>query len=619
MGMNMATQDRKRRVAAQTGIYLAVIAAIAVVANVLATGWYKRIDMTKTERHTLSKGSARLVSNLSKPLQVEACVTRGLAQLDAFVRDLTDLLKEYDRAGGDKFDFTIIEANTEELRERCQEAGLQPMAFGETSATSGGDQASIAQGFMGLIFKYGSEKEVIPLHPSQTQGFEFWITNKIREIRDKAEDIKHRIGVVTGKDELKLSDTNLIAKQGGGQGAPSIQAILERSFPFYKIEEVELKEDAAIDAELDGLIVTQPRKDFTDRELQRIDEFLMRGGKSLAVFASAVNLKPQDASMTAELNLHNLDKLLLGYGIDLKKNAVLDHGAQFSLPVMTQTGKIDSIRHPGIAHVIADPRFEEDEQRLDTQFAAFFRMEEVAFPFPSTLEIRDGKQPDGVKYTVVARTTENASVVTEPTVDMKLKREWLSKPPYTQQPIAAAVEGKLKAAFSNGSKSELDYPEQAQEPSRILVVASSLFLTNPFAYAGNGPELGPQFQMFGGVGGDPQLQMIAQPYAQRYLTNTILAVKNTLDWMSGDTDLLAASAKILQEPNLTYADIDPPKITAADDEASIKKKDEEYRVARQTLQNRVQWSLTFGMPLLFGLFGIGRWWQRQNKKSEPRI
>src|SRR5690606_39858781 len=113
--------------------------------------------------------------------------------------------------------------------------------------------------------------------------------------RRSSDLIKHRIGVVTGKDELKLSDTNLIAKQGGGQGAPSIQAILERSFPFYKIEEVELKEDAAIDAELDGLIVTQPRKDFTDRELQRIDEFLMRGGKSLAVFASAVNLKPQDA------------------------------------------------------------------------------------------------------------------------------------------------------------------------------------------------------------------------------------------------------------------------------------------------------------------------------------
>ena len=36
----MATQERKRRVAAQTGMYLAVVLGIAVVVNVLASGAY---------------------------------------------------------------------------------------------------------------------------------------------------------------------------------------------------------------------------------------------------------------------------------------------------------------------------------------------------------------------------------------------------------------------------------------------------------------------------------------------------------------------------------------------------------------------------------------------------
>ena len=35
-------------------------------------------------------------------------------------------------------------------------------------------------------------------------------------------------------------------------------------------------------------------------------------GKSLAVFASAVNVKANDATMNATLNLHGLDKLLDG-------------------------------------------------------------------------------------------------------------------------------------------------------------------------------------------------------------------------------------------------------------------------------------------------------------------
>jgi hypothetical protein len=153
----------------------------------------------------------------------------------------------------------------------------------------------------------------------------------------------------------------------------------------------------------------------------------------------------------------------------------------------------------------------------------------------------------------------------------------------------------------------------------VLVVASSLFLTNPFAYAGNGPDLGGQFAMMGGVGGDQQLQMFAQPYASRYLTNTILSVKNTLDWMSGDTDLLATSAKILREPNLTYASVSKPKISAEDDEAGIKKKDEEYRQARKNVQRNVQWSLTVGIPIFFAAFGVLRWRRRESKKNQRLV
>jgi ABC-type uncharacterized transport system involved in gliding motility auxiliary subunit len=615
----MATQEQKRKAAAQTGLYLVVITAIIVVANLLSVGKYGRFDWTKSERYTLSQGSARLVESLKDPIQVEAYITKGSAQLDTFVRDLVDLLKEYERGGKGKFKFTLIEAKTEEQREAAKEAGLQEMAFQEASAT-GEDQASIAQGFMGLVLKYRSEKGAIPqLHPSRAEGLEFWITNKIREVRDKADDIKHKIGVVTGKDELKLSDQNLVPKQGKG-GSPSIQTILEQAFPFYKLEEVTIAEDKEIDKDFVGLIITQPRKDYTEKELRRVDEFLMRGGKSLVVLASAVTLKPQDATMSASLELHGLDKLLLGYGIDMKKNAVLDFGAQFRLPIVTQTGAVSSIRHPGIAHVINDPRFNEDEKPLDAGFAAFFRMDELAFPFPSSLELLPDKQPkDGVKIYPVARTTTNATVLTDATIDMKLKPDWKPKPPYKQHIIAAVAEGKLKSSFAGSPAEGVKPNERAPQDSRVLVISASQFVTNPFAFAGNGPDLGGQFAMFGAVGGDPQLQMIAQPYAQRYLTATILSVKNTLDWMSGDTDLLATSAKIIGEPNLTYSSVKPPKIEAEDDEAAIKKKDDEYKASRKQLQTAVQWSLTIGMPLFFALFGLIRWRMREGQRDQVKL
>src|SRR3954471_10164672 len=234
--------ERRARAAAETSVYLVVIAAILVVVNIIAyLAIHKRVDVTRNERYTLSQGSARLVGSLKTPLHVDAYVTKGLPKLDAFVRDLTDLLKLYQQKGSGKFEYTIIEAKTEDQRQAAKEAGLKDVAFGESSET-GEDQASIAQGYMGLVFKYGSEKDTIPIiQPDRADGLEFWISNKIREIRDKADDLHHKIGVISGKEEIKLSDTNLIPAQGQ-RGGPSIKGIIDQAFPFYKVEDVDLKD-----------------------------------------------------------------------------------------------------------------------------------------------------------------------------------------------------------------------------------------------------------------------------------------------------------------------------------------------------------------------------------------
>ena len=154
--------ERRTKAATQTGIYLLIVAAILVVANVISFGAYKRIDMTKNERFSLSKGSARLVRDgLDKDLQADVYVTRGLPKYDAFIQDLTDLLTEYERAGN-HFKYTVIEAKTDDERKAAKEAGLQEATFGEGSKT-GKDQALLSKGFMGIAFKYGSEKEAIPI------------------------------------------------------------------------------------------------------------------------------------------------------------------------------------------------------------------------------------------------------------------------------------------------------------------------------------------------------------------------------------------------------------------------------------------------------------------------
>jgi hypothetical protein len=607
--------EKKTKAATESGVLILIIAAILIAVNALGVlGLHKRVDTTKNEKFTLSKGSGNLLRSLKQNMEVTAYVTKGLPKLDAFVRDLRDLLQEYKESSGGKFDYSITEPKTDDEKKVAKDAGLVEQPFGEASDTE--DKAAVAQGFMGIVFKYGSEKDAIKfIPPGENSGLEFWITNKIREIRDKGDNLKHKVGVLSGHDEIKLTDTNLVPSQGQ-KGGPSIQTIITQNFPFYSFADVDLKAgESEIDDALDGLVITQPGKDLTEKELRRIDQFMMKG-KSLAIFASQVNEKANDATMSATLSAHGLDKLLDGYGITMNKDVVLDFGRSFHVNMLTQGG-IASARFPDLLDVTDDSRFTGNETLLDTAFPGFFRLPEVVVPFASSIAIHPDKQPE-VKMSVVARSTPRSIAETGDTVELKPFKKWQPKGTWTQFSIAAQMEGTLKTAFPSGDKMGIDSPEKSAKASRVFLVSSSGFLTNPFARAGNGTEMS-QFGMNMPMGQDEQLLQLAGPYAQEGLTQTILAFKNTLDWISGDTDLLAVSAKIIQDPNLVYGDVSKPSFGDNESDDQVRKHEEEMKQARKHTQDVVTWLLTLGIPIFFALYGVLRWRLRETSRANVSL
>jgi len=623
--------ERKKKAATESGALVLVIALILVGVNALSYFMYVRKDTTNAERYTLSAGSGRLLQSMKGDMKVEAYVTKGLPKLDAFVRDLRDLLQQYKESSKGKFDYVIVEAKDEDTKKKAKEAGLQEIQFGEGSDTE--DKAEFAKGYMGLVINYGAERDKIPvLSPDNNTGMEFWITNKIREVRDKGDNLKHKIGLLTGHDEMKLSETNLVPASSGQK--PNLQGIVTQYFPFYQFVDVDLKNgDAEVDESLDGLIITQPAKDITEKELRRIDQFIMRG-KSLAVIASAVNVKAADASMQGTLNTHGLEKLLEGYGIEMRKDALLEFGRPFRVNAYSQGGVPQVMRFPPLHDVRDDFRFTGDEQLLDTGFAAFFRISQVPFPFDSSLVLHADKQPEvaaaaaacspgkpcASQFKALARTTPKTLRETGDTVDMKPIRQWRPKGEFSQFNIAATIEGKdLKTAFPAGDKMGIEAPAKTAGTSRILVIASSQFFANPFARAGNGPDMGQMgMQMPPGMGGDEMLQQLAMPYAQQILTNTILVFKNMLDWVTGDVDLLAASAKILQEPGLAYGDVSKPNFDELTEDQQ-KKQETSMKEERKHTQRWVQGVLILGLPALFALFGVLLWRLRITRRSHVSL
>jgi hypothetical protein len=405
-----------------------------------------------------------------------------------------------------------------------------------------------------------------------------------------------------------------------------MKGILSQHFPFYKFEDVDLAEGKKeIDGKYNGIIVTQADKDWSDAELARIDQFLMKGDKALLVLSGAVNMKAADATMKADLNLRNLDKLVGAYGIEMKKEAIFEWGQNVRLPLQDSgTGRQQWIVFPGVLALTNTAEFDEKTQPIDTAFSGFFRLDQLGVGFPSPLVVQAAKQPQA-KFKTVLRTTANASVDADSPVDFSMKLSWpqQEKGERAQRDIGIEVTGVLKSAFAEKKPEgfEGDIPTESKAASRVLVIAAGQFLANPFARAGNAPPLPPQMAMMGPIGGDRNLQSIAQVYAQaNYVTNAILSFKNLLDWVSNDTDLIATSAKLMGEPTLTYGDVAKPNFDPAkDDEKTRLKRSEEWRAARHSLQLQIQWSLTVLPALLFMAFGIARWRVREANRSEVRL
>lgn len=612
--------EKRKKTSLESGALIAVVAAILVALNALsALGVYKRTDVTKTQKYTLSQGSGRLLRSMKQQLVIDAYVSKGLPKLDAFVRDLRDLLQEYKDASGGKLDYTMIEPKDEETRKKAKDAGLIEQPFGEASDTD--EKAAVTQGFMGMVLKYGEQQDVIKfLPPDRTDGLEFWITNKIREIRDKGDDIHHKIGVLTGDDEIKPSDNNLAPSS---MGKFSMQSIITQNFPFYTFSDVDLKNgDAEVPDDLDGLLVTQPSKDISEKALRRIDAFLMKG-KSLAVFASAVNIKASDATMSATLNRHGIDTLLEGYGIQMNKDVVIDIGRHVGVAVPTMSG-VQRVDVPQILEVQDDPRFSGDQQLIDTGFPALFRVADLAAPFASSLKLVPERQP-GAALKIIARSSPFAVHQQGETVDLRIRpqlKQWAPTLKGLQQEqfaIGANVEGTLKSAYPQGGDNMgVTAPAQSEKPARVFVLASSQFLCNPLARAGNGPDMGQYGAMMPSLGGDEQLQMLASPYAQQFVTGSILVFKNTLDWLTGDTDLLAVSAKLTADPNLIFGDA-KIKITPEMSEEQIRKQEDDQKEARKSQQHYIEFFLILGIPGLLALYGLLRWQMRIKARASVSL
>jgi len=504
--------------------WLVALLGVCAMIAIALFGWQHLQQRRSAVAQRCDDGVAQLLAGLEQPLTLRLMVTPLNQQVKDFAHSLDRLLGNWAERAQGKLDYQRIDIQTESDGAKAHEYGLQESNL--TAANADGVVSLGGTGYLGLALEYGGERAVIPvLDPTAAGGLEFWIANKIREVVAKADDRSITIGLATSEGGVNPRAPELTAAQSG---AANLVTIFSQNLPFYKFVDAPLS--AEIDDAVRVLLLTQPGHALTGPERKVVDAFLMRGDRTLVVVASAVNLTAGDATLTARVDAMGIDALLLPYGIELESELVVDQAAALQLPTMNQAGDLTQFKPQGVLLLRHDAAATDAAQPLDASFAPFFQMPELAYPFASGLAAHPERQT-GMRFRNVAQSSAQARGVRGPSLDLSPSAATLVGEAAGRRVLAIAAEGTLKSAFGTRSAS-----------ARLLVLASSQFLANPLARAGNPIRSPDSLQVQDANAGDRTLQMLSGAYAQRHLTSTIVALKNVLDWSSADEDLLACSA-----------------------------------------------------------------------------
>ncbi len=559
--------ERRSQARVESGAFVFIVLAALVVLNVLAVkAFHVRLDLTKRRLYSLSEGTKRTLNRLNDNLTITVYWTPDQPPpANDDERLLREQLEEYRAAGRGHVDIRWVRTDNDERKRAAESASCSKRIL----QTVREGQAQAVEVYRCLTFSYLRSNERIDFVNPNVEGLEYDVTSIIKKMLDP----ERVIGFLTGHDEATPDSA-----------MPYLSRFLQEQHASYTTRNIDLHggEDE-VPSDIKGLIINNPTRAISERELRRINAYLMRGG-AVAVFAAGVNVTGDDTQPTGANAEHNLGQLLSGYGVNLRQNVILDPQASSVVAQIQQSPvRLRLLTFPNITAA-----------GINQYHASVFRLPGIVTPFASALDVdrsryceardeEEARTKCGDRPALITVGRSSAEAVTQQgtfeldVLELNMRARTLfgnatSHGPYN---VALALVGPLRSAFQGdgagqptdgGVTTPITAPAQAtrERPARLLVVSS-----------------GKMFNI-------DQVRELAQ--IQGGIPTNVQMLSNVFDWLSQDTDLLAVRAKNVSEPELA--------------------------TTSETKKNIFKWGAILGMPALIGILGWVLMGMRARRRAE---
>ncbi|NOZ03263.1 MAG: GldG family protein [FCB group bacterium] len=277
-------------------IYTGIIIVAVILINLVSRNFFFRLDLTDNKMYSLSPSSKSVLKKIDDLLTIKIYFSENLpGEYGNTRRYLQDILEEYEAYADGNLRFEFYQPDDdEELATEAQKYGIQPVQLQVIE----NDKLEIKRVYMGMVFLYEDQREIIPVIQTTT-GLEYDITTKIKKLVDKQ---RKTIAFATIDDQTASND--------------NIANLLRET---YNVRNIKLSKP--IPKNIDLVIFNGVEDSLSSDEYNNLREFVIRGGNLLIAQGRVKsNLRTQRASLIKS----NIFDLLDEFGLHVEDNLVLD-------------------------------------------------------------------------------------------------------------------------------------------------------------------------------------------------------------------------------------------------------------------------------------------------------
>lgn len=445
--------------------------------------------------------SANLLSGLSENVRLvlyksEALSKFNIGNFDAIDGAVSNAFSAASKKFRGKIEYEKINPDAAVTDEAAEKYGLQSVSWTNEDGTPG-------KGTVGLVLEYGDKFRIVPLKLTNAI-FSYVISgleNLEENIFQSVESLVSKTSVVayiTGHGERSIDDEN---------DALYFRQMLSDT---YTLEEVNLLEkDIPVASET--VIINGPKSAFDEKELYKIDQFIMRGGNVMFFIDSYDEQISQYQQPTYAPVRTGLEKLLSKYGIEVGSEYVLDEKCFVRMD--QQYGKLNFYHVPRVQKNCLDQKNPIGRNLVDVFFLESF-----------AVDSSNAKENKNVDVTVLAKSSPRSWTV--PVTEGFMLNPFAFAVPSDEAALASRdlcvlAEGNFESAFDSAL---------TEEGSRGNALSSS-------SHIKNGKQKAKIF--VSGTSFITSAQLI-QPNAQEPI---VFFMRNAVDYMCGKEDLCLMRTK----------------------------------------------------------------------------